>query len=150
VRRKSAHLTSPTLQTYSTRQQGRIKLTRDPGKVVTARPHKRLAQPRGALVSTLQKHWSKSVKTDRIWQPTLQRQLGVTIYGGSHLVDLFKLKVISRKHDLFATVTPHNNLFVIDSLTIFTAQVVHSLLYWGKICLQSLADQNALYNSYTY
>jgi len=30
--------------------------------------------------------------------------------------------------------------FVIDSLTIFTAQIVHSHIYWGKI--HSLADQN--------
>jgi len=25
----------------------------------------------------------KNIKTDTIWQPTLQRQSGVTVYGGS-------------------------------------------------------------------
>jgi len=33
----------------------------------------------------------KNVKADSIWQPTLQRQLGVTMYGGSYLAfNLFK------------------------------------------------------------
>jgi len=34
------------------------------------------------------------VKTDTIWQPRLQRQLGVTMYGGSYVVNLFKQKVV--------------------------------------------------------
>ena len=33
------------------------------------------------------------------------------------------------------------NFFFIDSLTIFTAQIVHPRMYWGKICLHSFADQ---------
>ena len=32
--------------------------------------------------------------------------------------------------------------FVVDCLTIFTAQIAHSHMYWGKLCLHSLADQN--------
>jgi len=52
------------------------------------------------------------VKTDTISQLTLQRQLGVTMYGGSSLViNLFKQKVTSQKHHLFATMTLQNNLF---------------------------------------
>jgi len=33
---------------------------------------------------------AKNVKTDTIWQPTLQRQLEVTMYDGLHVVNLFK------------------------------------------------------------
>jgi len=57
---------------------------------------------------------------------------------------LFKQKVVSHKNGIVATATLHNHLFVIDSLTIFTAQIVHSHrpMYWRKICLHSLADQN--------
>jgi len=51
-----------------TSYQGRIKWTRGPGKVVSARPPKRLAQLRSvsqALVSNLQKHRSKTSKLIR-------------------------------------------------------------------------------------
>jgi len=70
-----------------------------PGKVVTTRPPKRLTHLRSvshALVSTLQKYLSKTSK-HIIRQPTLQRQLRVTTYGGSHVVSLFKQKVVSQK-----------------------------------------------------
>jgi len=50
------------------------------------------------------------VKTDTIWQPTIQRQLGVNIYGGSYVVNLFKQKVYHKKV-IIATVILHNNLF---------------------------------------
>jgi len=52
-----------------------------PGKVVTARPHKHLAQLRSvshALVSTLQST-GQIVKTDTIWPHAFQRQLRVTL-----------------------------------------------------------------------
>jgi len=40
----------------------------------------------------------KNVKTDTMWYLTLQRQLGVTMHGGSYLViNLFKQKVLSQK-----------------------------------------------------
>jgi len=39
----------------------------------------------------------KNFKTDTIWHPTLQRQLGVTMYGGSYVFNLFKQKVVSQK-----------------------------------------------------
>jgi len=53
----------------------------------------------------------KNVKTDTIWQPTLQKQLGVTMYGGWYVINLFKEKIVSQRNDIFATVTLHNNLF---------------------------------------
>jgi len=59
-----------------------------PGKVVTARPPKRLAQlqrskcPRFNYAEAL----VKTVKTDTFWQPTLQRRLGVTMHGGAYVV----------------------------------------------------------------
>ena len=33
------------------------------------------------------------------------------MYGGSYVANLFKQKVVSHKHNMFATVTLHNNLF---------------------------------------
>jgi len=65
---------------------------------MNARPPIRLAQLRSvshALVSTFAKTPDKSVKRDTIWQPTLQRQLGATMYGGSYVVNLFKRKFIT-------------------------------------------------------
>jgi len=53
---------------------------------------------------------------------------GVTMYGGSYVVNLFKQKVLPQKSNVLATVTLPN-LFVTDSLTIFTAQIVHSHMY---------------------
>jgi len=41
----------------------------------------------------------KNVKTDTIRQPTLQRQLGVTMYAGSYVFNLFRQKVVSQKHE---------------------------------------------------
>jgi len=58
----------------------------------------------------------------------LETLLRVTMCGGSNVVNVFKQKV-NTKNDLFATVTPHNNLFVTDSLTIFTAQIAHLHMY---------------------
>jgi len=70
----------------------------------------------------------QKVKTDTIWRPIIQRQAGVNMYGGSYVVNLFTQRVIT-KNDIFATAILHNNLFVIDSLTVVTAQVVHSHMY---------------------
>jgi len=47
------------------------------------------------------------------------------MHGGSYVINLFKQKVVQKK-DLFATMTLHNNLFVVESLNNFTAQIVHS------------------------
>jgi len=39
-----------------------------------------------------------NVKTDTIWQPTLRRQLGMTMHSGSYLViNLFTQKVVLQK-----------------------------------------------------
>jgi len=91
-----------------------------PGKVVKARAPTRLAQLRSVSHASsfqLCRAPVKNVKTDTIWQTTFQRQFGVPLYGGSYVLNLFKQKVVSQKSDLFATVTPHNNVSVIDSLT---------------------------------
>jgi len=88
-----------------------------PGKVVTARSTKRSAQLRSvsnALVSTLQKHPS-NVKTYTIWQPTLQRQSRVTMYGGSYVVNLFEQKVASTKTIFLLPWHYTTIFFVVDS-----------------------------------
>ena len=85
---------------------------------MTARPPKRLAQLRSvshALVSTLQKHRSKTSKLLRFGSLHFRDKWGrpcrVTLYGGLYLVNLFKQKVVLQKNDLFATVTLHKILF---------------------------------------
>jgi len=45
------------------------------------------------------------------------------MYIGSYVVNLLKHKAVSQKNHIFAPVTLHNKLFVIGSLTIFTAQI---------------------------
>jgi len=63
------------------------------GKDVTARPRNRSAQTRSvshAPSFQVAEAPAKNVKTDTIWQPTLRRQLGVTMYDGLHEVGLFK------------------------------------------------------------
>ena len=79
---------------------------------MTARPPKRLAQLRSVshALFNFAKAPVKNVKIDAIWQPTLQRQLGVTTYIRSTVINLFKQKAVSQ-NDLFATVTLHNNFF---------------------------------------
>jgi len=47
-------------------------------------------------------------------------------YGPVGMWFICSNKVVSQKNDLFTIVTLHNNLFVIDSLTICTAQIVPS------------------------
>jgi len=64
------------------------------------------------------------------------------MYGGSYVVNLLKQKVVSQKREIVAAATLKNKIFVMDSLTIFTAQILHSHMYWGKLCLHSHADQN--------
>jgi len=71
---------------------------------VTARPPKRLAQLYSvshSLVPSFQEASVKNVKTDTIWQLTLQRHLGVTAKGDSYVDNLFKQSCIT-KTDLFA------------------------------------------------
>ena len=104
-----------------------IKIAEAPGKIVTARPCKPFAQLRNvahAHVSALQKHRSKAWKL--VWQLTLQRQPGVAQYGGSYIANLCKQKGVSRKTILLLLWHYTTIFFVIDSLPIFTAQVVHS------------------------
>jgi len=79
-----------------------------------------------------------------ILQPTPQRQLGVTTYGGSYVVNLFKQTVVSQKICICYCDATQQFLCHIDSLNTFTAQIAHSLLYWRKICLHSLTDQNSI------
>jgi len=68
--------------------------------------------------------------------------LGVNMYGGSYVVNLFKQKIVSQRIIFLLPWHYTTIFFVIHSLTIFTAQIVHSLMYYcGKICLRSLADQ---------
>ena len=40
----------------------------------------------------------KNFKTDTIWQPTLQTQLGVTMCSGLYVFNMFKQKVVSKKY----------------------------------------------------
>jgi len=84
------------------------------GKVVTARPTKGLAQlclvdqwfptaPKSESMPSTCSRFNfakapvKGVKTDTIWQPTLHKRLGVTMYGGSYVVNVLKQKVVSPK-----------------------------------------------------
>jgi len=60
------------------------------GKVVTARPPKRLAQLSSvshALVSTLQKQQSKTSKQIRYGSLQFKRTLWLTMYGALHVVE---------------------------------------------------------------
>jgi len=68
-----------------------------PGKIVTARPPKPLAQLFTCPGFKFAEAAVKKVKTDTIWQLTLQRQLVVTMYGLSYVVNLFKQKVYHKK-----------------------------------------------------
>ena len=113
------------------------------GKVATARPPNRFAQLRSvsnALVATLQKHWSKRQNWYDLAAYTSEK-IGITMCGGSYVVNLFKQKVASQK-TIFLLLWHYTTIFfVVDFLNIFTAQIVHSHMYWGKICLHSLADR---------
>ena len=86
--------------------QGRIKWKRGPGRSPDREAPK-------TLTTTAQRFTCprfnfaeapvKNLKTDTIWQqPKLQ-----TLWGDH----LFKQKVVSQKNDLFAAVTPHDNIF---------------------------------------
>jgi len=50
-----------------------------------------------ALVSTLQKHRSKTSKLLRFSSLHFRVNWGVTMHGGSYVVNLFKQKVVSQK-----------------------------------------------------
>jgi len=110
---------------------------------MTASPPKRLAQLRSvshALVSTLLKHRSKLIRFGTGSQHF--KDSWVTTYGGSCVVNLLKQKVVSQK-TIFLLPWHYTTLYLVtDSLAIFIAQIFHSRMYWGKICLHSLADWN--------
>jgi len=83
----------------------------------------------------------KIVKTDTIWPPTFQRQLGVTLQV-VHMWLICSNRKLYHKKKIFLLPWHHPTIIFLDSLTIFTAQIAHSHMYWGKLCLHSLADQN--------
>jgi len=119
---------------------------------VTARPLKRLAQlliVSQALASPFQKHRSKTSKLIRFGCLHFRDNWGwtCTLYGGWYVVNLFKQKVVSQKilwEKNFLLLPWHYTIifFVINSLTIVIAQIIHfhPHMYWGY----SLADQNVL------
>ena len=127
----------------SHQDQGRIKWTRGPGQSRDRESPKRLAQLRRvshALVSTLQKHRSKLIRFGTGSQHF--RDSWVTTYSGSCVSNLLKQKAVSQK-TIFLLLWHYTTIYlVIDSLTIFIAQILHSHMYWGNICLHSLADWN--------
>ena len=75
--------------------RARLNEREAPGKVATARSPKRSAQLHSVCFTCSRFNFVeapvKNVKTDTIWQPTLQRQLG----DHSYLVNLFKRDVVS-------------------------------------------------------
>jgi len=84
-----------------------------PEKIVTARPLNVYRNCVAFHVPSFQlcRSTGQKVKTDTIWQPTIQRQLWVNMYGGLDVVNFFKQKVYHKQNDIFATVILHNNLF---------------------------------------
>ena len=111
---------------------------------MNARPPKHLAQLRSVshtLFSTLQ---STGQNRQNWYDLTgyISETFGGDHVGGSYVVNLFKQNFVSQKK-IFLLPWHHPTIFfVVDSLTIFTAQIAHSHMYWGKLCLHSLADQN--------
>jgi len=103
---------------------------------VTARPPNRLAQLRSvsnALAATLQKHRSKTSKLIRFCSLHFRDNCG----SPCTVVHLFKQKIVSQKTIFLLPWHYTAIFFVIDFLNIFTAQIVHSYMYWGKICLHT-------------
>jgi len=124
--------------------QSWIKWTRGPGQSRDREAPKRLVQLRKvshALVSTLQKHRWKTSKVIRFGNLHFSDNWGWPSTAVPRLCTSFVQteNLITTKH-LFATVRLHKNIFVIDSLTIFTAQIVHSHTHWEKICLCTLSQ----------
>ena len=115
-----------------------------PGKVVTAMPPKHLGQQRSvshALFSTLQKHRSKTSKLIQFgslhfgdnwgWPCTAVRMWLICSNR-----KLYHKKAIFLLPGHYTTI-----FFVIGCLTTFTVQIVHSHMYWGKICLHQARNQ---------
>ena len=48
------------------------------------------------------------------------------MYSGSYVINLFKKKIVSQRNDFLPLCHYNAIFFVIDPLTIFTAQIVHS------------------------
>jgi len=109
------------------------------------RPPKRLAKLRSvshALFLILQKHRSKTSKLTKFVSLHFRDNCGWPwTYGGSCVVHLFKQEVASQKTIFLLTWHFTTIFFVKDSLITFSAQIVHSHMNWGKICLKSFADQ---------
>jgi len=116
------------------------------GKVVTTRPTKDLAQlcslPH-ALVSTLQKHRSKMSKLIRFGILHFRNNWGWPCTAVRMWLMCWNRKLYRQKQYYCYRDATQQPIYVIDSLTIFTSQIVHIHACWGKICLHSLADQNA-------
>jgi len=115
-----------------------------PGKVLTTRPNKHLEQLRSvshALVSTLQMQRSKTSKLIRFGSLHFRDNWGWPCTAVCMWLICSNRKLY-HKTTIFLLQWHYTIFFVIDSLTIFTAQIVHSYMYWGKIRLHSLADQN--------
>jgi len=51
------------------------------------------------------------------------------MFDGSYVVNLFKQKVVSQKQFFCYRNTKQQSFFVINSLTIFNAQIVHSHMH---------------------
>ena len=117
-----------------------------PGKLVPARPPNRLAQLQSvshAIISTSQKHRSKTSKLTRFGSLHFRDNWGWPCTAVRMWLICSTESYITKKRSFCYTVKIQNNIFChIDSLAIFTAQIVQSHMYWGKICLYSLADQN--------
>jgi len=107
-------------------------------------PLNALAQLRSvshALVSTLWHHRSKTSKPIQFGSPHFRHNWGwpctaVRMWLICSNRKLYHKKTMSLLPRHYTTI-----LFVIDCLTTFTAQIVHSHMYWGKICLHQTLNQ---------
>ena len=121
--------------------QGRIKWTQGSGQSRDCESPKCLAQLRSVshtLISTLQKHRSKLIRFDSLhfrdnwWWPCT----------AVHMWLICSKRKLYHKETIFLALYHYTTFFVIDPLTIFTAQIVHSHMDWGQICLPTVADEN--------
>ena len=125
--------------------RARLNEREAPGKVVVARPPKRLAQLRSVshtLVSTLQKHRSKTSKLIRFDSLHFRDIWGWPRTAVRTWLICSKRKLY-HKETIFLPLCHCTTIFcVIDTLTTFIAQIVHSHMHWGKIYLPTIADEN--------
>ena len=108
----------------------------------TSLPTPGLAQLRSvshALVSTLQKHRSKTSKLIRFGSLHFRDNWGWPC-AAVRMWLICSNKVVSQK-TFFLLPWHHTTIsFVIDSLTIFTAQIVRSHMHWGKIYVYTFSQ----------